>query len=152
MGETNTHTFLFVCASEDQTEDFLALFDSSTDGRRKLASLSKASSDRTTWNILVPHTALNNLQLSYCPELYLFEFRTITKLHRLNMGFCFCEVTLVKHLTASSVISCDVSEVSIVLSHSGGNNVCVIPSTRTTSREPSLSPPPSPPAPAVPAA
>uniref|UniRef100_A0A8C7GTM7 Centrosomal protein 131 n=1 Tax=Oncorhynchus kisutch TaxID=8019 RepID=A0A8C7GTM7_ONCKI len=42
-----------VCvSSEDQTEDFLALFDSSSDGRRKLASLSKASPDRTTWNIL----------------------------------------------------------------------------------------------------
>uniref|UniRef100_A0A674F7W9 Centrosomal protein 131 n=1 Tax=Salmo trutta TaxID=8032 RepID=A0A674F7W9_SALTR len=39
-------------SSEDQTEDFLALFDSSSDGRRKLASLSKASPDRTTWNIL----------------------------------------------------------------------------------------------------
>lgn len=34
------------------SEDFMALFDSSTDGRRKLASLSKASPDRTTWNIL----------------------------------------------------------------------------------------------------
>uniref|UniRef100_A0A4W5ME48 Centrosomal protein 131 n=1 Tax=Hucho hucho TaxID=62062 RepID=A0A4W5ME48_9TELE len=44
---------VFVCvSSEDQTEDFLALFDSSSDGRRKLASLSKASPDRTTWNIL----------------------------------------------------------------------------------------------------
>lgn len=41
-----------ISLSEDQTEDFLALFDSSTDGRRKLASLSKASPDRTTWNIL----------------------------------------------------------------------------------------------------
>ncbi|XP_058261971.1 centrosomal protein of 131 kDa isoform X4 [Hemibagrus wyckioides] len=38
--------------SEGQSEDFLALFDSSTDGRRKLASLSKASPDHTTWNIL----------------------------------------------------------------------------------------------------
>ncbi|XP_041745043.1 centrosomal protein of 131 kDa isoform X2 [Coregonus clupeaformis] len=41
-----------ISLSEDQTEDFLALFDSSSDGRRKLASLSKASPDRTTWNIL----------------------------------------------------------------------------------------------------
>uniref|UniRef100_A0A4W6FWJ9 Centrosomal protein 131 n=1 Tax=Lates calcarifer TaxID=8187 RepID=A0A4W6FWJ9_LATCA len=32
--------------------DYLALFDSSSDGRKKLASLSKASPDRTTWNIL----------------------------------------------------------------------------------------------------
>uniref|UniRef100_A0A671XHC1 Centrosomal protein 131 n=1 Tax=Sparus aurata TaxID=8175 RepID=A0A671XHC1_SPAAU len=31
---------------------YLSLFDSSTDGRKKLASLSKASPDRTTWNIL----------------------------------------------------------------------------------------------------
>ncbi|XP_060796222.1 centrosomal protein of 131 kDa isoform X1 [Neoarius graeffei] len=37
---------------EGHTEDFLALFDSSTDGRRKLASLTKASTDHTTWNIL----------------------------------------------------------------------------------------------------
>ncbi|KAJ8013481.1 hypothetical protein DPEC_G00030240 [Dallia pectoralis] len=41
-----------ISVSEDQTEDFLALFDSSTDGRRKLASLRKSSPDRTTWNIL----------------------------------------------------------------------------------------------------
>uniref|UniRef100_A0AAX7V8F8 Centrosomal protein 131 n=1 Tax=Astatotilapia calliptera TaxID=8154 RepID=A0AAX7V8F8_ASTCA len=33
-------------------EDYLALFDSSSDGRKKLASLSKTSPDRTTWNIL----------------------------------------------------------------------------------------------------
>ncbi|XP_006793410.1 centrosomal protein of 131 kDa [Neolamprologus brichardi] len=39
--------------SEDQREDYLALFDSSSDGRKKLASLSKTSPDRTTWNILV---------------------------------------------------------------------------------------------------
>ncbi|XP_073723229.1 centrosomal protein of 131 kDa isoform X1 [Misgurnus anguillicaudatus] len=38
--------------SDGQTEDFLALFNSSSDGRRKLASLSKTSKDRTTWNIL----------------------------------------------------------------------------------------------------
>ncbi|KAK2866607.1 hypothetical protein Q7C36_002663 [Tachysurus vachellii] len=38
--------------SEGHTEDFLALFDSSTDGRRKLSSLTKASTDHTTWNIL----------------------------------------------------------------------------------------------------
>uniref|UniRef100_A0A672YF22 Centrosomal protein 131 n=1 Tax=Sphaeramia orbicularis TaxID=375764 RepID=A0A672YF22_9TELE len=39
-------------ASPDHGDDYLALFDSSSDGRRKLASLSKASPDRTTWNIL----------------------------------------------------------------------------------------------------
>uniref|UniRef100_A0A7N6BC98 Centrosomal protein 131 n=1 Tax=Anabas testudineus TaxID=64144 RepID=A0A7N6BC98_ANATE len=37
---------------QEQSEDYLALFDSSSDGRKKLASLSKASSDKTTWNIL----------------------------------------------------------------------------------------------------
>uniref|UniRef100_A0A9J8DD99 Centrosomal protein 131 n=1 Tax=Cyprinus carpio carpio TaxID=630221 RepID=A0A9J8DD99_CYPCA len=40
------------CPSEGHTEDFLALFNSSSDGRRKLASLSKTSKDHTTWNIL----------------------------------------------------------------------------------------------------
>nr|XP_033817591.1 centrosomal protein of 131 kDa isoform X3 [Geotrypetes seraphini] len=39
--------------SDDQPGDFLALFDSSSDGRRKLASLSKTSPEKgTTWNIL----------------------------------------------------------------------------------------------------
>uniref|UniRef100_A0A671N8R7 Centrosomal protein of 131 kDa n=1 Tax=Sinocyclocheilus anshuiensis TaxID=1608454 RepID=A0A671N8R7_9TELE len=38
--------------SEGHTEDFLALFNSSSDGRRKLASLSKTSKGHTTWNIL----------------------------------------------------------------------------------------------------
>ncbi|TRY96585.1 hypothetical protein DNTS_014461, partial [Danionella cerebrum] len=38
--------------SEGHTEDFLALFNSSSDGRRKLASLSKVAKDHTTWNIL----------------------------------------------------------------------------------------------------
>ncbi|XP_040885197.1 centrosomal protein of 131 kDa isoform X2 [Toxotes jaculatrix] len=41
-----------ISSSQDQSEDYLALFDSSSDGRKKLASLSKASPDRTTWNIL----------------------------------------------------------------------------------------------------
>ncbi|KAL2078387.1 hypothetical protein ACEWY4_026072 [Coilia grayii] len=41
-----------ISVREEHSEDFLALFDSSSDGRRKLASLSKASPDRTTWNIL----------------------------------------------------------------------------------------------------
>ncbi|KAG7269094.1 hypothetical protein CRUP_004363, partial [Coryphaenoides rupestris] len=42
-----------VSLSEEPADDFLAVFDGSSDGRRKLASLSKASPDRTTWNILV---------------------------------------------------------------------------------------------------
>ncbi|XP_039990410.1 centrosomal protein of 131 kDa isoform X1 [Xiphias gladius] len=41
-----------ISLSQDQSEDYLALFDSSSEGRKKLASLSKASPDRTTWNIL----------------------------------------------------------------------------------------------------
>ncbi|XP_033975100.1 centrosomal protein of 131 kDa isoform X1 [Trematomus bernacchii] len=41
-----------ISLSQEQSEDYLALFDSSSDGRKKLASLSKASPDRTTWNIL----------------------------------------------------------------------------------------------------
>ncbi|XP_062886617.1 centrosomal protein of 131 kDa isoform X2 [Mobula hypostoma] len=40
-------------SSQERTDDFLALFDSSADGRKKLSSLSKASSEkRTTWNVL----------------------------------------------------------------------------------------------------
>uniref|UniRef100_A0A8C9ZN66 Centrosomal protein 131 n=1 Tax=Sander lucioperca TaxID=283035 RepID=A0A8C9ZN66_SANLU len=41
-----------ISLSQEPGEDYLALFDSSSDGRKKLASLSKASPDRTTWNIL----------------------------------------------------------------------------------------------------
>ncbi|CAL8304469.1 unnamed protein product [Lota lota] len=41
-----------ISLSEEPRDDFLAVFDGSSDGRRKLASLSKASPDRTTWNIL----------------------------------------------------------------------------------------------------
>ncbi|KAM9424452.1 centrosomal protein of 131 kDa [Pholidichthys leucotaenia] len=38
--------------SQDHGEDYLTVFDSSSDGRKKLASLSKTSADTTTWNIL----------------------------------------------------------------------------------------------------
>ncbi|XP_060700450.1 centrosomal protein of 131 kDa isoform X2 [Hemiscyllium ocellatum] len=39
--------------SEERADDFLALFDSSADGRKKLSSLSKTSPEkRTTWNVL----------------------------------------------------------------------------------------------------
>ncbi|XP_016889877.1 centrosomal protein of 131 kDa isoform X1 [Cynoglossus semilaevis] len=41
-----------ISLSQAQGEDYLALFDSSVDGRKKLAGLSRASPDRTTWNIL----------------------------------------------------------------------------------------------------
>nr|XP_019966291.1 PREDICTED: centrosomal protein of 131 kDa isoform X4 [Paralichthys olivaceus] len=41
-----------ISLSQEQSEDYLALFDSSSDGRKTLSSLSKASPDRTTWNIL----------------------------------------------------------------------------------------------------
>ncbi|XP_061087316.1 centrosomal protein of 131 kDa [Conger conger] len=44
---------------EEPSEDFLSFFDRSLDGRRKLASLSKTSPDRTTWNILVPPSSHN---------------------------------------------------------------------------------------------
>ncbi|XP_037546895.1 centrosomal protein of 131 kDa [Nematolebias whitei] len=38
--------------SLNRSQDYLALFDSSSDGRKKLASLSKTSPERTTWNVL----------------------------------------------------------------------------------------------------
>ncbi|XP_059509638.1 centrosomal protein of 131 kDa isoform X2 [Stegostoma tigrinum] len=39
--------------SEERADDFLALFDSSADGRKKLSSLSKTSPEKkTTWNVL----------------------------------------------------------------------------------------------------
>ncbi|XP_034413876.1 centrosomal protein of 131 kDa isoform X1 [Cyclopterus lumpus] len=41
-----------ISLSQDQSEDYLALFDSGEDARKKLSGLSKASPDRTTWNIL----------------------------------------------------------------------------------------------------
>ncbi|XP_043941012.1 centrosomal protein of 131 kDa isoform X2 [Protopterus annectens] len=42
--------------SEKSSEDFLSFFESGSDGRRKLASLSKASPEKqTTWNILDDH-------------------------------------------------------------------------------------------------
>ncbi|KAM6964398.1 centrosomal protein of 131 kDa [Tautogolabrus adspersus] len=41
-----------ISLSQDQNEDCLSLFNRSSDGRKKLASLSKTSPDRTTWNIL----------------------------------------------------------------------------------------------------
>ena len=59
---------LCVFPSQDQSEDYLALFDSSSDGRKKLASLSKASPDRTTWNILVftiNHTDMCSLVITF---------------------------------------------------------------------------------------
>ncbi|XP_069786037.1 centrosomal protein of 131 kDa isoform X2 [Narcine bancroftii] len=40
-------------SSEERADDFLALFDNSADGRKKLSSLSKTSPEkRTTWNVL----------------------------------------------------------------------------------------------------
>ncbi|XP_038130081.1 centrosomal protein of 131 kDa isoform X1 [Cyprinodon tularosa] len=38
--------------SQEPSEDYLTLFDRGSDGRKKLASLSKSSPERTTWNIL----------------------------------------------------------------------------------------------------
>ncbi|XP_062269695.1 centrosomal protein of 131 kDa isoform X2 [Platichthys flesus] len=41
-----------ISLSQEPSEDYLALFDSSLDGRKKRSSLSRASPDGTTWNIL----------------------------------------------------------------------------------------------------
>lgn len=58
---------LCVSPSQDQSGDYLALFDSSSDGRKKMASLSKASPDRTTWNILVFTSFVHSLrQPGFC--------------------------------------------------------------------------------------
>uniref|UniRef100_A0A3Q3EVK3 Centrosomal protein 131 n=1 Tax=Labrus bergylta TaxID=56723 RepID=A0A3Q3EVK3_9LABR len=55
-GKRNTLVSNILCLcvfySQDQNEDYLSLFNRSSDGRKKLASLSKTSPDRTTWNIL----------------------------------------------------------------------------------------------------
>uniref|UniRef100_A0A3Q3LIG5 Centrosomal protein 131 n=1 Tax=Mastacembelus armatus TaxID=205130 RepID=A0A3Q3LIG5_9TELE len=52
LRRSNSTTQVNQQANISLSEDYLALFDSSSDGRKKLASLSKASPDRTTWNIL----------------------------------------------------------------------------------------------------
>uniref|UniRef100_A0A673JWI8 Centrosomal protein of 131 kDa n=1 Tax=Sinocyclocheilus rhinocerous TaxID=307959 RepID=A0A673JWI8_9TELE len=52
LRRSNSTTQVNQQANTSRTEDFLALFNSSSDGRRKLASLSKTSKDHTTWNIL----------------------------------------------------------------------------------------------------
>ncbi|XP_028332100.1 centrosomal protein of 131 kDa isoform X2 [Gouania willdenowi] len=48
--QVNQQANISLC--EEQHDDYLTVFDSSSDGRRKLASLRKTSPDRTTWNIL----------------------------------------------------------------------------------------------------
>ncbi len=68
--------------SEGHTEDFLALFNSSSDGRRKLASLSKTSKDHTTWNILVTSNSSSGVVVVgsyYTCKLYVghHDFRLI---------------------------------------------------------------------------
>uniref|UniRef100_A0A8C4F4H4 Centrosomal protein 131 n=1 Tax=Dicentrarchus labrax TaxID=13489 RepID=A0A8C4F4H4_DICLA len=52
LRRSNSTTQVNQQANISLSEDYLSLFDSSSDGRKKLASLSKASPDRTTWNIL----------------------------------------------------------------------------------------------------
>uniref|UniRef100_A0A3Q1GRC3 Centrosomal protein 131 n=1 Tax=Acanthochromis polyacanthus TaxID=80966 RepID=A0A3Q1GRC3_9TELE len=52
LRRSNSTTQVNQQANISLSEDYLALFDSSSDGRKKLASLSKTSPDRTTWNIL----------------------------------------------------------------------------------------------------
>lgn len=55
--ETEANPVSACCVpSQNRSEDYLALFDSSSDGRKKLASLSKTSPERTTWNVLVLST------------------------------------------------------------------------------------------------
>lgn len=46
--------------SEDQNEDYLSLYDASSDGNKKVSSLGKTSPDRTTWNILVLPSATHH--------------------------------------------------------------------------------------------
>lgn len=49
----SNHVILLL-SSVEQHGDFLTLFESSSGGRKKLASLSKVSPEKkTTWNILV---------------------------------------------------------------------------------------------------
>uniref|UniRef100_A0A3Q1B9C5 Centrosomal protein 131 n=1 Tax=Amphiprion ocellaris TaxID=80972 RepID=A0A3Q1B9C5_AMPOC len=52
LRRSNSTTQVNQQANISLSEDYLTLFDSSSDGRKKLASLSKTSPDRTTWNIL----------------------------------------------------------------------------------------------------
>uniref|UniRef100_A0A3Q2ZFI6 Centrosomal protein 131 n=1 Tax=Kryptolebias marmoratus TaxID=37003 RepID=A0A3Q2ZFI6_KRYMA len=52
LRRSNSTTQVNQQANLSLSEDYLALFDSSSDGRKKLASLSKTSPERTTWNIL----------------------------------------------------------------------------------------------------
>uniref|UniRef100_A0A8C6W0U9 Centrosomal protein 131 n=1 Tax=Nothobranchius furzeri TaxID=105023 RepID=A0A8C6W0U9_NOTFU len=52
LRRSNSTTQVNQQANLSLSNDYLALFDSSSDGRKKLASLSKISPERTTWNIL----------------------------------------------------------------------------------------------------
>uniref|UniRef100_A0A8D3BTF6 Centrosomal protein 131 n=1 Tax=Scophthalmus maximus TaxID=52904 RepID=A0A8D3BTF6_SCOMX len=50
-----TYTLIYILTQTERpctSDDYLALFDSSSDGRKKLSGLGRASPDRTTWNIL----------------------------------------------------------------------------------------------------
>lgn len=47
--------------SGDQNEDYLSLYDASSDGNKQASSLGKTSPDRTTWNILVLPSALHHM-------------------------------------------------------------------------------------------
>ncbi|XP_037320100.2 centrosomal protein of 131 kDa isoform X1 [Pungitius pungitius] len=93
--------------SQDQREDYLALFDSSTHGRKKLASLSKASADRTTWNILDDQPRASSLHSSSRSvdsppgpkkrELGIALAATFTANNRSNKGAVGNSVTTILH-------------------------------------------------------
>ncbi|CAN9508650.1 unnamed protein product [Ophioblennius macclurei] len=53
-------------SARERGQDYLALFDSGSDGRKKLAGLSKTSPDRTTWNILDDQPRAVALHSSSC--------------------------------------------------------------------------------------
>ncbi|KAM6896924.1 centrosomal protein of 131 kDa [Xenentodon cancila] len=95
--------------SQEQSEDYLALFDSSSNGRKKLASLSKISPDRTTWNILDDQPRASHHHLSPCstgrmdpPSLKKREpgialAATFTANNRSNKGAVGNSVTTILH-------------------------------------------------------
>uniref|UniRef100_A0A3B5AAM3 Centrosomal protein 131 n=1 Tax=Stegastes partitus TaxID=144197 RepID=A0A3B5AAM3_9TELE len=86
-GKRNT-----LVSNRSQLEDYLALFDSSSDGRKKLASLSKTSPDRTTWNILV-FTLISILIYVPIALVSLFPFLFL----RSNKGAVGNSVTTILH-------------------------------------------------------
>ncbi|MEQ2162445.1 hypothetical protein GOODEAATRI_019863 [Goodea atripinnis] len=66
LRRSNSTTQVNQQANLSLSEDYLTLFDGSSDGRKKLASLRKTSPERTTWNILVCVTSRGNKCSSSC--------------------------------------------------------------------------------------